>query len=60
MSRRKAQAPSMIPGEKTGEEFMAVLLWAQKEGCTCPACRYFRDLADGLVKSHIKEGEPGE
>ena len=50
----------MLSGVKTGEEFMAVLLWAQKGGCTCPACRYFRGLAEGLVKTHIKEGGSGE
>ena len=57
MSRRRKVEESMIPGEKAGEEFMAVLLWAQQSSCTCPACRYFRELAGRMISTHIKEAE---
>lgn len=58
MSKRKSSAPAMMPGQDAGEKFMAVLLWAQKNDCECPACEYFRELAGSILERHFpKEAE---
>ena len=60
VSKRKSGAQAMLPGPEAGEEFMAVMLWAQTSSCTCPACNFLRDMAGRLVKTHVKEAKPGE
>lgn len=54
LSGKDIEASGIMPGAKTGEEFMAVLLYTQKSKCKCPSCLYFRGLADGLIKKHVK------
>lgn len=44
-----------MPGPESGEQFMALILWAQKGECQCPACKYLRTMADQLIRSHVPE-----
>ena len=53
-SRPQAIAPTVDP-----EEFMALLLHAQTNPCSCVFARYFKKMGQCMVKQHIKESEPG-
>ena len=49
-SRPPAIAPTVDP-----EEFMALLLHAQTNPCTCVFAKYFKKLGERMVKQHVKE-----
>jgi hypothetical protein len=51
----QAPPPTMAP---EAEEFMALLLYAQKEPCNCIFAQYFKRMGERLIRTHIKkEGE---
>jgi len=53
MSKR-SRPPSITPTVDP-EEFMALLLHAQSDPCSCVFARYFRRLGERMVKQYIKE-----
>lgn len=55
MSREKRSSiPSGATAEE-GEEFMALLLAAQKDDHDCMWVRYFRKIGDRMMKQYVKE-----
>jgi len=52
-SRPPAIAPTVDP-----EEFMALLLQAQRSPCSCVFAQYFRKLGEYMVEHYIKEAKP--
>jgi len=54
--RNKGSIPSAGTPEE-GEEFMALLLAAQKSGHECIWVDYFRKLGDRMMNQYVKDGE---
>ena len=60
MSKRKESSPVPASGTPEAEEFMALLLSAQKSDHKCVWCSYFRKMGDRMVKQYtgdVKEDE---
>jgi len=53
MSRRSK--PQTIAAAEDPEEFMALLLHAQTNSCSCIFGEYFRRLGENVKKKYIKE-----
>ena len=45
---------------KEAEEFMALLLAAQKTKHKCRWCNYFKKIGNRIVKQYVSEGEANE
>lgn len=57
MSKKKRSMPSMPSPPPETEEFLALLLWAQRGDCDCAACKYFRNMGSKMMDKHIPKGE---
>jgi len=53
LSKRKSM-PATAGAIANPEEFMAILVWAQRDECNCPAAKYFKRLGKQFVKQYIE------
>jgi len=59
MSKRKSvSAPVGMPPE--AGKFVAVIAWAQKNECNCPAARYFREVGKQFIEQYLGSVEGGK
>jgi len=53
--KKKAELPSGMPTPPPEtENFLALLLWAQKGECDCASCEYFKSMGTKMMEKHIK------